>query len=337
MGLLADGEVQMKSFEIPLAFLVSALAISGAVRADAQVVPGATDEAPAVLWTDPGPVETRDLRWGMGRVDRAPAGSFKFVEEDTSGTQAKVVVTDRDGETWEVKFGPEAHSEIAANRLLWALGYLTEEVYFVHDGVIQGASKLDRAAEHIDPDGRFERARFRRRDATMVRTDEEWTFKANPFLESRELAGLRMLMTLINNWDIRGSRNNKVLRVTRFDGTTERWFIVSDLGGSFGKMGGLLSGHSKWNLQDYLEEGHIERVAEDEIHLDYDGWDSGLDRVSLDDAAWFAALAGRLTPEQVQQAFQAAGATPEEVTGFSQKFLSKIADLKGLLTNPHVP
>ena len=177
---------------------------------------------------------------------------------------------------------------------------------------------LTRAVEHIGPDGRFEHARFRRRIPTMQRTEEEWTFKQNPFVGSR---------------DIRGARNNKVLQVTAPDGSTERWFIVSDLGGTFGRMGGLLSGHSKWNLKDFESEGFIEKTADGQIHLDYDGWDSGIDRVPFDHARWFVSLAEQLTPQQMRRAFEAAGATQEEVEGFATRLRAKIAELKAALTS----
>jgi hypothetical protein len=286
----------------------------------------------ALLWRDPGSVATRDLFWGMGGPSRAPQGPFTFVEEDAGGTQPKIVVKDARGWVWDIKFGKEAHSEVAANRFVWALGYLTEEIYFVREGTVQGASGLKRAAEFVRPGGGFADGRFKRRDPQMERTDEPWTFKENPFVGSKELSGLRILMTMINNWDIRGDRNNRVLRVPRPDGSHDRWFIVSDLGATFGKMGGLklLTGHSKWNVEDFEKERFIEKVEPGEIHLDYDGWDSGLDRVSVDHARWFAAFACQLTPEQVRRAFEAGGATPEEVDRFSKKMLGKIAELQAI-------
>jgi hypothetical protein len=309
---------------------ISVVLVPSAARA--QPVPPLPGNPP-VLWRNPSSIVTRDLFWGMCDETRAPQGPFTFVEEDTSGTQPKVVVTDRSGNTWDVKFGDEVHSEIAANRLVWALGYLGEELYFVREGHISAAKNLTRAAEHIGPDGWFEQARFRRRIPTMQRTDEEWTFKQNPFVGTREMSGLRILMTMIANWDIRGPRNNKVLQVTAPDGSTERWFIVSDLGGTFGRMGGLLSGHSKWNLKDFQSEGFIEKTADGQIHLDYDGWDSGIDRVPIDHARWFVSLAEQLTPQQMRRAFEAAGATQEEVEGFATRLLGKIALLKAALTS----
>jgi hypothetical protein len=109
----------------------------------------------------------------------------------------KITVKDARGETWDVKFDEEVHAEVAANRLVWALGYNVEDHYFVREGVVAGASGLGRAAKHLGPDGAFKDARFRWRNPAAPRTEEEWTLQRNPFVGSRELSGLYILMTMI--------------------------------------------------------------------------------------------------------------------------------------------
>lgn len=288
---------------------------------------GAADPAKR-LWSDPAPIGARDLFWGPGSETRAPKAPFAFVEENTAGTQPKIVVTDANGTSWDVKFGPEVPAEVAANRIVHALGYYSEESYFIGAGTISGARGLKRAAEHVSPSGTFTRARFARRDPSVTPTDEEWTFHENPFVGSKELSGLLILMTMINNWDIRGSANNDVVRVKTADGGLEQRYMVGDLGGTFGRMGGPISARSKWNLADYKAEGFIEKVEGGVVHLDYDGFDSKMDRVPLEHARWFASLVSQLTPEQVRRAFQASGATPKEVEGFSARFVEKVAQLQ---------
>ncbi len=287
-----------------------------------------TMDPPAVLWKDPGAIGTRDLFWGAGRADRAPQGSFAFVEEDAGGTQPKIVVTDARGVTWEVKFGEEAKAEVAANRFVWALGFPSEEIYFVRTGVVKNFKGGSRVAGFLAPEGNFMNARFRRRNPEIVRTEEEWTLRKNPFVGRQELSGLMVLMTLVANWDIGGTRNTKVLRVTNPDGSVERQYAITDLGASFGRMGGRLTPHSKWNLEDYKAEGFVEKVENGELHLDYDGLEPGVDHIPLAHARWFAGLLAQLTPEQVRRAFEAAGATPEEIEGYSKRFLEKVAELQ---------
>jgi hypothetical protein len=305
----------------------------GAIAIFLLGVSGADAQQPSLgtprLWRNPGVTAQRDLLWGGGSQATAPKPPFTFVEEDKGGSQPKVTVTDAAGTTWDVKFGVEVPAEIASNRLVWALGYLTEEMYFVPSGTIRRVSGLKRAAKEIAPDGRFSRARFRRVDPKLRRTDESWTFQQNPFLGTKELSGLVILMNLINNWDIDKALNNRVLIATLPDGSSERWFIVSDLGATFGKMGGAMGQKTKWNLKDYIAEDFIERVHDGKLQLDYEGFESrGLGEVPLAHARWFMALVSQLTRSQLRAAFEAAGATPAEVDGYSKRLSSKIAELQ---------
>jgi hypothetical protein len=306
----------------------AALSLAAAEGLAQTVATTGTLDPTQLIWADPGSIASRDLLWGSGSPERAPKGPFAFVEERTSGTQPKIVVTDSKGVTWDVKFGREAHAEVAANRLVSVLGYFAEEIYFVPSGQVAGVPALERAGEHMDSAGRFSNARFSRRDPNVVVTKEEWRFDDNPFMGTKELSGLLILMTMINNWDIRGAANNGVLGVATPDGRQERRYLVSDLGATFGRMGGRISNRSKWNLEDYREEGFIEKVDGGMVHLDYDGFDSGLDRVPLDHARWFASLVAQLTPGQVRRAFEAAGAAPADVDGFATRVVEKITELK---------
>ena len=56
-------------------------------------------------------------------------------------------------------------------------------------------------------------------------------------------------------------------------------------------------------------------------------------RILEDHARWFARLAGQLTPQQIAQAFESAGASPADVEGYQQKLLDKIAELKAAVAS----
>jgi hypothetical protein len=313
-----------------LGLFVVALMATGCATRGALRPPAPGDAAaPAVLWRDPGPIGARDLFWGAGSAANAPQGPFTFLEEDLEGHNPKVSVRDARDREWDVKFGAEIHSEVAANRIVWALGYFVEQQYFVPSGTIRGAKGLARAAAHIAADGRFRGARFRFRDPAMPRTEEEWTLQRNPFLGTKEMSGLHVLMTMLNNWDIQGPRNNRVLRARAPRGGAERRFLVSDLGATFGRMGGgVVSNKSKWNLAHFREEKFIEKVENGSIRLAYDGYDPDIDRVPIEHARWFAALAAQLRPAQLRRAFEAAGAQPAEIDGFTTKLIEKIGALR---------
>ena len=283
-----------------------------------------------ILWRDPGPVGARDLFWGPGSEQHAPKPPFSFVSEDDSGTKPKVDVTDATGMLWTAKFasesrtGSEVHSEIAASRLAWALGYFVEEHYYVPKGTITGVQGVlrKRTAHAIGPDGSFRESRFER-EAPEIDRGPRWDLEANPFTGSRELSGLKMMAMLLNNWDARPG-NTRILRVPVADGIEER-FVLSDLGTAFGTISGR---PTRWNLTDYKNSDFIRGTVGDALVFCH-----GLDMqpplsVPLDHARWFSRLASQLTPAQVRKAFEASGAKRSEIDGFSKAVLARIAQLR---------
>lgn len=286
-----------------------------------------TSTAP-IIWRDPGAIETLDLFWGSGSESRQPQSPFTFIEEKLSGTTAKVVVSDARGVVWDVKLASEeAHPEVAASRLLWAMGYPTQEMYFLHEGRIEGAKGLERAKEFIKSDGAFIAARFRKRDPNIVK-GEGWAFASNPFVGTKESSGLIILMALINNWDTADTKNQEILNVKTPDGTTEQWFVAQDVGASFGRFKGPQGTPIKWNLAEYQKDPLVAGVEGDTLVLDYQAFGTPPTRVPLDHARWFAGLIGRLNEDQVRAAFRAGGATPQEAEGFTHKLMAKVAELR---------
>jgi len=286
-----------------------------------------------ILWRDPGPIQEKDLFWGSGSEERAPKPPFSFVSEDDSGTKPKVDVTDATGMLWTAKFasesktGSEVHSEIAASRLVWALGYFVEEHYYVAKGTITGiqGALRKRTAHAIGPDGSFKASRFEREPPEIDR-GPRWDLEDNPFTGSRELSGLKMMAMLLNNWDARPG-NTRILRVPVANGIEER-FVLSDLGTAFGKISGR---PTRWNLTDYKNSDFIRGIAGDSLVFCH-----GLDMqpplsVPLDHARWFSQLASQLTPTQVRRAFEASGARRSEIDGFSKAVLARIAQLRAAI------
>src|SRR5688500_15861096 len=131
------------------------LALLAAAPVDAGQASKPSQARKVVLWVDPGDVSARDLTWGNGAPDRAPQPPFTSIEEDTDGTQPKVKVRDAAGREWTEKFGEEVHSAIAASRLVWAPGYIADEMYVRERGTIEGVTGVKRAAEFLQPGGAF--------------------------------------------------------------------------------------------------------------------------------------------------------------------------------------
>src|SRR5215216_6445197 len=200
-----------------------------------------------VLWRDPGHIPSRDLHYGPGSPELAPQPPFTFVEETKTGESPKFKVTDARGVKWSVKLGPEAQSETVATRLVWAVGYFAEEAYYFDEVRVSGMRPLSRGREYVS--GNTVRgARFEpKRDS--VEEGPEWSWSSSRFEDSREMDGLKVLMILLNNYDARKG-NNHILYTDTGSGREAR-YVVTDLGATLGRAGGMGGTRSKNDLEDF--------------------------------------------------------------------------------------
>ena len=222
----------------------------GPARADAANIPER-------IWRDPGPVASLNLIFGAGGKAHAPnpKGTFTFVKEDPLATSPKFEVEDGKGVVWKVKLGQESQPETAATRFLWAAGYFVDEDYYVAELTVKGLPALHRGQEHVSPGGVVHGARLERK-LTGVTKLETWDWFDNPFVGGRELNGLRVMMSLLNNWDLK-TVNNSIYAV---DG--ERHYLVSDPGATFGNTGNALT-RSKAKPREYADSAFIANVMPD--------------------------------------------------------------------------
>src|SRR5215475_11437780 len=182
----------------------------------------------AVLWQPPEDIECRDLFYGPGGRENAPDPSmpFTYVRRSKTGTQKKIIVQDVNGDKWTVKFGIEAQPETAATRIVWAVGYHVDQDYFVPRAQIVGQKNIDAR------DVRFERHEGKYKEVG------NWSWEDNPFVGTRELEGLRVLMALLKNWDLKEA-NNDILTAKKSPGPDI--YYVADLGASLGRTGTFLN------------------------------------------------------------------------------------------------
>ena len=160
-----------------------------------------------------------------------PCGTFTFVKEDLKGTSPKLVVKDQDGVKWKVKLGIEARPETVASRIVWAVGYYATVDYFLEElQVHEMPARLHRGKNLVTQDGSLLNARLKREPADESKAGI-WRWRSDPFTGTRELYGLRTLMAVLNNWDLK-DKNNAI-----YQEGTERIYAVSDLGASFGCPG----------------------------------------------------------------------------------------------------
>lgn len=294
---------------------------------------GTRDIGEKLLWRDPGPIAGRDLYWGSGSELRAPQPPFTFVSEDMSGTKPKVSVTDAKGVSWSVKLATEdpahneVHAEIAASRLVWALGYFVDETYFVPTGRFDAIHDLKRAAAVVGTDGTFKTARFERKGKELEWRGEWNLEKDSPFRGTKELSGLQMLMLVLGNWDVRPP-NSAIVRVRLPNNETEDRYLIADLGTAFGQMkGGANERPTRWNLTDYTNSRLLSGIVQGKLTFRSPIQGNEPFQVPLEHARWFVGMSSQLTVDQIRKAFEAAGATPQEADGFSAQVLKRFQEL----------
>src|SRR5262249_39247738 len=170
---------------------------------------------------NPGPVERLDFAAGPGGRVHAPQGPYTFIEEIKSGTRAKVKVRDARGSIWSVKWGREVKAETFASRLAWAAGYFTLPSYFVTSGRIEGVTDAGRAAERLASDGSFTDAHFQAWEPNFLK-GRNWAWNYNPFIGSKELQGLKIIVMLTSNWGTPRTRATSTWAQIRRLSTTRR-------------------------------------------------------------------------------------------------------------------
>ncbi len=321
---------------------VTACIAAGMISASAQEKPAKPAVGTAVLWTDPGDIRSRDLFYGPGGEDGQPQPPFQFVAEDEKGTSPKFSVKDVGGEKWKVKLGVEARPEVAATRLLWAVGYFTNINYFVNDARIDGLpAQLSRGNEFVDKAGEAFQARFQRKPG---KDHKPWSWDKNPFKGTREFNGLRVMMALLHNWDLKDDNN-----AWYKDKHGRAVYYVTDLGASFGTTGKSYTDvGSKNNLESYRNAKFLSKVTPEYvsfnfpthpaiyhvfnlpyfIHGTHNRWIG--QHIPRQDLKWIASLLAQLSPQQIKDAFRAAGYAPEQVDAFSEVLQDRIAELAKL-------
>jgi len=305
--------------------------------------------APAVLWRDPGDIASRNLYYGPGGENDAPHTTYTFEKEDLNGTNPKFDVRDENGVKWRVKMGVEARPEVVATRLVWAVGYYANEDYFLSAMHVENMPHLKRGQNLVGPDGTVHNVRLKRylKDEKKI---GDWQWRDNPFERQRELNGLRVMMALMNNWDLKDS-NNAVYEEGKKDvSNAELRYEVSDLGASFGTTGLSWSqSRCKGNLKSYEHSNFVRKVTPEYVDLTVPSRPAlvfmffrpgefkrrmdlrwiGKD-IPRSDARWIGGLLAQLSAQQLRDAFRAAGYSAEEVEAFAEVVQGRIAELNKL-------
>jgi hypothetical protein len=271
----------------------------------------------ASLWVAPTDLERRDLFYGVGGSRSAPdpRARYQFLRVKATGTQPGYDVIDARGREWSVKMGVESRTEVVMSRLVWAIGYRQPYVYYLPEWTLVRNGK-----SAVQPGGRF-----RLEPATQKKTGE-WSWRDNPFRDTRPLTGLFVLMVMVNNWDLKTAQN-AVYEVTE-DDNTRYWYMVRDLGAVFGRSAWIKPG-TKDDPDGFDAEPFIDGVKANRVLFHYQGaWREPRLHASVtpEDVRWICGLLDRLSARQWSDAFRAGGYDEAEGQRYVRRLLEKIHD-----------
>ncbi len=317
----------------------------GDAKDNDQPLPASRVHKP-VLWHQQSAIASLDLLAGQGGEKHAPRPPFTFLEESKSGTNPKFDAEDADGKKWRVKLGDEARPEVAASRLLWAVGYYANDDYLLPSAAVAGI-KMKRGGGGVK-NGVVSDARFARKPGGQKKIGI-WEWRDNPFSGTRELNGLRVMMAVLNNWDLKDV-NNSVYSDSK---TGEQVFLVSDVGATFGSNGLAFSkAHAKGNVDSFKGSKFITSTTATTVSfgtpsapttvllasfgtsaksyamrkdLEWIGND-----VPIADARWMGGMLQQLSHRQLEDAFRAAHFPDDAIQEYVTVVESRIQELKQL-------
>lgn len=319
--------------------------LAGSLLLLATPVIAQTPSSPkALIWSDPGDISSKNLLYGSGGEKDQPRPPVVFEKEDTKGSNPKFDVHDQDGTKWKVKLGVEAKPETVATRLLWAIGYFTEEDYLEPELKIDGVPKHLQRGRNLIKNGEARDARLKHHPKHAEK-DDEWHWRKNPFSGTREFNGLRVMMSLINNWDVK-DENNAIYEDKQ---SGQRFYVVTDLGASFGSIGYRLGpGRGKGNLGAYKGSKFITHVHKDYVDFSSPAHSTVIGILGIfsipnfatrmrlrwigrhiprEDAKWVGGLLAQLKPAQIEDAFRSAGYSDKDIAEYSVVVEKRIAEL----------
>jgi hypothetical protein len=312
----------------PLLFVVPALtAVYTPTCIPPAVLPSVPPDAARIeeLWREPVDSGERDLMYGPWGAERSPdpSATYTFIETKKGGVNPGMTVRDPLGREWKVKQAPmdgrnaEGPVEVVLSRVLSAAGYHQPPVYFLPSFVLEDGTRTYRAGG----------GRFRLKERTLSDRGE-WSWHRNPFVGTRPYQGLLVILAIFNSSDLKNANNTLYERRTT-EGV-ERWYVVRDLGTALGSTGRFAP--VRGNPDAFSRLGFIRGVNAGYVQFDYHGWHQELfhERITPADVRWAAALLGRLTRDQWNEAFRAGGYDDATAGRFISRLLEKIEEGRSL-------
>jgi hypothetical protein len=177
-----------------------------------------------------------------------------------------------------------------------------------------------------------------------------WSWESNPFVGTRELDGLKVLVAILKNWDLKTSNNKIALRTTRDGGSAGRVYYISDLGATLGATGSFLNGipllsdlppdrpfvlgskKGKGHPEAFSKEAFIKEVRDGEVVFNHERKRGKrvLKGITVENARWIGGLLARLSDQQLADAFRAGGFDESETAVYVRTIRERIRELQQL-------
>jgi len=163
--------------------------------------------------------------------------------------------------------------------------------------------------------------------------EHSWSWVQNPFLGTKELNGLKIIIMLVSNWDNKDVRdlkrgsNTAVYQYLEGDAR----YLITDWGASMGKWGGYLT-RGKWDCDGYQRQASsfLSGIKGGVLVWGYSGQHTGDFRegIPVSDLQWLLQYLGRITDDQIRTGLEASGATREERDCFTKSIRERIDKMK---------
>ncbi len=305
---------------IPWAAAVCGIAVLTAAACHPPIrstLPGPPTPAQmAELWVQP--EAARDLFWGVGgkRLAPDPSVRYRVIDIKRSGFSRGYDVRGPEDREWSAKFPPEAGTEVAASRIHWGIGYHQPPIYLVPKWTADKATT---------PNPQLP-ARFREKEPDLHGLDakDPWSYYQNPFVGTRELAGLLVLQAMLGNSDLKDDNNRLYKLDEPFEGA-RTWYVARDLGQTFGRTGVLDA--PRGDIEVFEETPFIKGIVNGRVVFDWRGrHDALLENIKPADVRWICGRLATLTDAQWRDAFRAGGFGSDVSDRFIRRLKQKIAE-----------
>jgi hypothetical protein len=231
------------------------------------------------------------------------------------------------------------------------MGYFADEGYYLDRAEIQNIPRLSRG-QNFFQNGTVRGARFEPRRASVTR-GATWDWLQNPFVGTRELDGLKVLMVLLANYDTSIANNRIYYDKNPQTGQMEAQYVVSDIGATLGRVGGLGGSRAKNSLEEFRTGKFVLGVNNGLVEFDYNTTPKGagggfasifnpgyrkrqankeraMRNIPVQNARWIGTQLSLLTDDQLRSAFRAAGYDAPKMEGFIQALRDRIGQLTRL-------